>query len=287
MSFKGYLMKKIISIILTTVLSTSLFGLDIFSYVPVVGNVKNYTQVDYNITSKFGSYYRTPVGKTIHTLNVSGKEIETTELSAKDTVIGKTVATYDIYGNLTGETSYSSDDIVLWNTVIKYDQNKRPVDLSEFGKNKQLKDKIIYTYNDQGLKSEETGYDSEGALIWKVVYKYTDDKKLEVMTEYDEDGIFCSQNKYTYKPNGKVESIVIKDAFTNTEQILVFRYASNDQLTEVTTFGDLSKTNIIKRVLIKYDTLGNVAKISEYNVAPKFGTIVNELVSVTEYTYTY
>ena len=42
---------------------------------------------------------------------------------------------------------------------------------------------------------------------------------------------------------------------------------------------------IIYRVIVKYDSIGNVAKVSEYEIAQKFGTTVNDLVSVTEYTY--
>ena len=280
-------MKKLLLSILITAFGFSLFAIDIFDYIPVVGNVKNYTQIDYDITSKFGNYYRIPIGKVIHTLNVSGKEIETTELTPKDAVICKTVLTYDLYGNLTGEISYNSEDIVLWNSVVKYDENKRRIDISEFGKNKELKDKIIYSYDDNGVLTEETGYNGDGALIWKVVYKYNSDKRIEVMTEYDSDGEMSYRESYTYKANGKMESIVVKDTFEDIENILVFRYADNEQLTEITTFSDLKKSDISKRVIIKHDKLGNVAKVSEYNVAHKFGTIVNELMTVTEYNYNY
>ena len=38
-------------------------------------------------------------------------------------------------------------------------------------------------------------------------------------------------------------------------------------------------------MIIKYDSTGNVAKVSCYNVGNKFGTTVNELSSISEYVY--
>ena len=61
-------MKKIISFVAAAAMSFALFGLDIFNYVQINGNVKNYTQTDYDIGSKFGNLTRTPVLKTVTTL---------------------------------------------------------------------------------------------------------------------------------------------------------------------------------------------------------------------------
>lgn len=282
-------MKKVLLSLLSFIFCSSLFAIDIFSFVPVTGNVKNYTQIDYDISSKFGSYYKAPIGKVLHTLNVSGKEIETTELTPgkNPSVINKTVISYDVYGNKTGEVAYTKDDLVMWSSVISYKDNKM-IDISEYGKDNQLKAKIIYTYDETtNLMIDETGYNGDGALVWKVVYKYDDNKRVVEENEYSSDGALSISQSYTYKSNGKIESVVVYDAYTKSQEIYVFRYKGNDQLAEVTTFGDMDKTNIIGRYMISYDTVGNVAKVTEYNVAQKFGTTVNELVAVTEYLYTY
>ena len=50
----------------------------------------------------------------------------------------------------------------------------------------------------------------------------------------------------------------------------------------------LDKNNeIINRLVIKYDSVGNVAKLSNYAVSQKFGTTVNELTSQTEFVFEY
>lgn len=275
-------MKKILLGIIAAAFVTSLYAVDIFSYVPVTGNFKNYTQIDYSITTKFGNYFRTPSSKVIHTLNTSGKEVETSELTPKDVILDRTVSKYDVYGNLIEQATYDSDSVLLWNTVITYKGNQR-VDCSEYGKEGTLKAKTIYSYDSEtGLMSDETGYDGDGALIWKTVYKYAE-KKLDTVYEYYSDGSLSREEKYTYTSDGKIESITTYDVFTESSEILVFRYSSSNLLTEITTYG--SDKQITKRQLIKYDSTGNVAKVSDYDVAEKFGTTVNELVLITEYIY--
>lgn len=274
-------MKKLLIGALTVLLSTSLFAMDIFNYVPVTGNVKNYTQTDYAITTKFGNYYRTPSSKSIHTLNTSGKEVEVTELTPKDVVIEKIVTKYDLYGNLTEQAAYNSESVLMWKNVITYNGSKK-VDSSEYGKDGVLKAKTIYTYEENNLV-DETGYDGEGALAWKIIYKYTEDNKLDVMYEYNGDGSLSRKETYAYTESGKIESITIYDNFSNETEMLVFRYASNGTITEVTTYGN--DNQITKRTLIKYDASGNVGRVSDYAVAEKFGTTVNELIFISEYSY--
>ena len=66
---------------------------------------------------------------------------------------------------------------------------------------------------------------------------------------------------------------------------MVFRYASNGSLSEITTYD--SNKQVTKRTLIKYDAKGNANKVSEYAVAEKFGTTVNELTAMSEYSFEY
>ena len=75
------------------------------------------------------------------------------------------------------------------------------------------------------------------------------------------------------------------DAFAGKQTSLVFRYGANGALNEITTYN--SDKQVIKRTLIKYDAKGNVNKVSEYDVAEKFGTTTNELTAMSEYTFEY
>ena len=56
-------------------------------------------------------------------------------------------------------------------------------------------------------------------------------------------------------------------------------------MNEITTYD--SNKQVIKRTLLKYDAKGNVNKVSEYDVAEKFGTTVNDLVAMSEFSFEY
>ena len=274
-------MKKILTLVAVAAMSFSLFGLDIFNYVQINGNVKNYTQIDYDIGSKFGNYTRTPVLKTITMLDNSGRAVEMTELSARDAILNKTTSKYDVYGNLIEQTCYDADSKLLWRDVVTYN-NGQKADSSEYDKNGSLRSKIIYAYA-EGKLSEETGYDGDGALIWKIIYKYNPAGKIADTFEYSADGSLETQETYTYLDDGKIESLVTFNAFTGETTRKVFRYAANATLSEITTYDEAKQ--VTNRLIIKYDAGGNVSKVSEYNVAQKFGTTVNELIEMSEYSY--
>ena len=57
------------------------------------------------------------------------------------------------------------------------------------------------------------------------------------------------------------------------------------KLDEIITYNQ--NNEIINRLQIKYDSVGNVAKLSNYAVSQKFGTTVNELTSQTEFVFEY
>ena len=274
-------MKKILTLVAVVAMSFSLFGLDVFNYVQINGNVKNYTQIDYDIGSKFGNLTRTPVLKTVTSLDNAGRAVEITELSARDAVLNKTSNKYDVYGNVTEQTAYDADSKLLWRNVFSY-KNGQKADVSEYDKNGLLRSRTIYGYTD-GKLSEETGYDGDGALLWKIIYKYTPAGKYSDVFEYSADGSLDLQETYSYADDGKLESLVTFDTYTQQKTRKVFRYASNGTLSEITTY-DADK-QVRNRVIIKYDAGGNVSKVSEYNIAQKFGTTVNELIAMSEFTY--
>lgn len=274
-------MKKIFSGVSIALLGAALFGLDIFTYAPISGNVQSYTQTDFAVTSKFGNYFRTPSAKIIHNLNLAGKEVETTEYSPKDVELSKIISKYDATGNLTEQTCYDSNKEVLWKSVTTFKAGKK-VDCSEYGKNGILKGKVIYTYSD-GVLSEETGYDGEGAILWKTVYKYDEENRVAEVNEYCGNGQLDKQSTYTYAKNGKIDSISTFDNYLKKTETLVFKFTADGILSQITTY-DADK-QITKRIIVKCDSSNNVAKVSEYNIAQKFGTTVNELISVSEFIY--
>ncbi len=276
-------MKKILSLVLAAGFSFSLFAANIFTYAPLTGSVKSYTQTEFSIASKFGNYFRTPSTKYNHVFDENGNEVELNEMTPRDAVINKLSSVYDEDGNLAEQTFINSDGDLIWKTKLSYKDGLK-VDLSEYDAKDILKDRTIYTY-DKDLLIDETSYDGEGALVWKTIYKYNSNGKLETISDYQADGNLSSEAIYAYNETGLLDSITYFDSFHGTQTQDVFRYGTNNVLNEITTYDSTKK--VIKRVLIKYDTTGNVNKVSVYNIAEKFGTTVNELVEMSEYVYEY
>lgn len=275
-------MKKLLSILSIASLSLSLFATDIFTYAPINGSIKNYTETVYSIASKFGNYFRTPNAKITHEFNASGKEVSSTEVTPRDAVVNKISSKYNAAGQLTEQACTNANGEAIWKSVITYKDGVK-VDLSEYDAKGNLKGKTIYTYEGEKLV-DETSYDGEGVLLWKTIYKYNAAGKVEFMNEYEATGALSAQNTYTYTEGGLVDSITTYDAFSGKQTQQVFRYA-NGTLNEITTYD--SQKQVIKRVLLKYDTNQNVIKVSDYDVAEKFGTTVNELIAMSEFVYEY
>ena len=276
-------MKKILSLAFVASFAISLFAADIFEYVPLKGNPKNYTKIEYSIASKFGNYFRTPKVKYLHIFDEEGKETESSELTPRDVVQNTISSVYDDNGNLVEQKFVNSDGELIWKTTFSYKDGFKS-DLSEFDKDDNLKEKVIYTYEND-LLVDESFYDGEGALFWKTIYSYNAAGKVDTIYDYNADGSLNNQKKFTYNEKGDIDTVDIYDSFSAKTTQEVFRYASNNTISEITTYD--SDKKVIKRLILKYDEKNNITKVSEYNVAQKFGTTVNELVAMSDYSYEY
>ena len=276
-------MKKLLALAITASLSLSLFAADIFTYAPITGNVKAYTETDFSIASRFGTLYRTPSSKITHNFDSNGKETTSSELTPKDAVINTITSSYDSAGKLSEQVCTNADGEIVWKNTYTY-KNGLKVDTSELDRKGNLRARTIYTYDDN-LLSDESCYDSEGALIWKTIYKYDENNRLSSVNEYNPDGSLSEQTSYNYTEAGAIDSLAKLDAYASRQTSLIFRYGTNGALNEITTYD--SDKQVIKRTLLKYDDKGNVNKVSEYDVAEKFGTTVNELVAMSEYSFEY
>ncbi len=275
-------MKKILALVFAASFSLSCFAADLFVYTPIKGNVKNYTQTDFSIASKFGSYYRTPNIKIIHVFDNTGKEVESTELSPHDAILDKIASSYDSYGNMTEQVCSDADGNLIWKNIISYKNGKKD-NCSEYDAKGNLKGKSIYTYDGDKL-IDETGYDGNGALIWKTIYKYDDNGRVSTIDEYSSDGTLSTEETYTYTEIGTIESVTTYDSFSDKTSQQVFRY-TDGLLTEITSYA--KNKEVTNRIIYKYDGKGNPVKVSEYNIANKFGTTVNELMFMSEVVYNY
>ena len=276
-------MKKLLAFALTAGVTLSLFAADIFTYAPITGSIKSYTETTFSIASRFGSLYRTPSTKILHNFDANNKETSSSELTPKDALINSIASSYDTAGNLSEQVCTNADGEIVWKNTFTY-KNGLKADSSEYDRKGNLRARTIYTYENK-LLTDESSYDGEGALIWKTIYKYDDNGRIASVNEYNPDGSLSEKNVYSYTETGAIDTIAKTDAYAGKETQLVFRYGANGVLNEITTYDNTKQ--VLKRTLLKYDEKGNVNKVSEYDVAEKFGTTVNELTAMSEYTFDY
>lgn len=276
-------MKKLIASVAVLFVGISLFAVDVKKYVPLKGAVKSYTMTDYEISSQFGDYFRTPEMKQAHIFN-GEIEAESSEYSPNDVLVSKITNAYNDTGKLVAQTANDANGKILWRSVITYNNKGLKVDTSEESSDGVLKGRTIYTYNESNLLVDETTYNGKGALVWKITYNYSGNRLVRE-SHYYADGLLYEAKEYTYNENGTTAAIATLGPVGNVMWREIFRYTDGGVLNEITTVDRDNRT--IGRKILRYDANGNLQRVSDYNVAQKFGTTVNELIDMQEYIYAY
>ena len=87
-------MKKTMIFLAVATLSAQIFAFDSEATLKPTTPIGGYTKIDYQITEKFGDYYRSPRAKFVHMFDANGRETEATELTSKDTVVDRITYKY-------------------------------------------------------------------------------------------------------------------------------------------------------------------------------------------------
>ncbi len=276
-------MKKIFISLLIINITLFSFAFDTSPFLKVSGSVKSYTKTDYSISQKFGNYFRTPNEKYKHVFNTTGQETESTEYTALDEFVDKVSYEYDSNNNLISQTAYDKNSKLEWKIVSTWNADGFKTEESEYDNNNTLKGKSIYSK--EGNAIDETYYNGDGSLVWKIVTKYGSLNKKTEELRYSENGTLNEKLTYTYSEKGLLKEISYTDKDANQIQKEEYYYDDNDLLTEISTFNQYNEKS--KRQFYKYDAKNNLIKTTTYNVTQKFGSVVNELTGMSEYTYEY
>ncbi|MBP3771700.1 MAG: hypothetical protein J6I53_03280 [Treponema sp.] len=273
-------MKKTLFILAAAALTAQAFAFDSEASLKPVGTVGEYTKTEYQITEKFGDYYRSPRAKFVHTFDSTGREIEASELTSKDALVDHITYKYD--GDKLVETVCTdSDGKVSWKITASYDADGNKTEESEFNSSDVLTNKTIWRVN--GKQTDESYYNADGALLSKIITKYDDQNRVVEIAQYAAQGHLEEKSSYSYNDAGKLSEIAYSNAVGAPSKKVVYRFDASYQITEEQTYNADNK--LIVRVIYKYDSTGNIIKTTTYNVADKFGTTVNELSGISEYSY--
>ena len=273
-------MKKTMLFLAAAALSAEIFAFDSEATLKPVSQIGGYTKIDYQITEKFGDYYRSPRAKFVHIFDANGRETEATELTSKDSVVDR--ITYKYEGdNLLERVCTDADGKILWKMACTYDEKGNKIDESEYNASNNLVNRTIWKIN--GNQIDESYYNSEGVLLSKIITKKDDQDRTAEVAQYAATGLLEQKAIYTYNDAGKLSEISYLNG-SNVQMLKkVYRFDASYQITEEQSYNTDNK--LIVRVIYKYDDAGNIIKTTTYNVADKFGTTVNELTGIAEYTY--
>lgn len=274
-------MKKTALLFFCAVLAGHLYAFDTEPSLAVKNGTREYTKTTYTISEKFGDYYRSPAAKFVHVFDANGREIESTELTNKDTVVDKVIYEYDANGRLTTTTCVNADGKINWKVVAVYDANGNKTEESQLTADDVLTSKSIWKYT--GKQAEEAYYDADGALLNKTITKY-DDKNREIeVAVYGANGNLEEKRVLAYNDADKLAEITFFNAADVPFKKIIYRFDAKYAVTEEQTYNAANKLAV--RMIYKYDDNGNLFRTTTYNIADKFGTTVNELVDIKEYAY--
>ena len=274
-------MKKTLFILLGAgALAAQLSAFDSGASLKPTGSVSEYTKTEYQITEKFGDYYRSPKAKFVHVFGANGKEIESSELTSKDSLVDR--VTYKYEGNNLVETVCADGDgKISWKIIATYDAAGNKIDESEYNASDVLVNRTIWKIN--GKEVDESYYNADGVLLSKIITKYDDLNRIAEVAQYHAAGFLEQKSVYSYNDAGKLSEISYYNGANLLARKLVYRFNASYQITEEQTYNAINK--LIARVIYYYDDTGNIIKTSTYRVADKFGTTVNELAGISEYSY--
>ena len=273
-------MKKTLLILATAALSAQVFAFDSEASLKPEGGVGQYTKIEYQITEKFGDYYRSPRAKFVHVFDATGLETEASELTSKDSLVDKITYKYE-GNNLIERVCTDADGKITWKITTAYDAEGNKTEESEFNAANTLINKTIWKIN--GNQIDESYYNADGALLSKIITKNDDQGRTAEVAQYAAAGNLEQKAVYTYNDAGKLSEISYSTATEPQTKKVVFRFDATYQITEEQTYNSENKLTV--RVIYKYDATGNIIKTTTYNVAEKFGTTVNELAGISEYNY--
>lgn len=275
-------MKKTMATALAAVLSLCAFCSDFsIGFIPE-GAVSSYTKTAYSVTSKFGDYFRTVTEKEMHTF-ADGLESDVSVYSPKDELLRKYAHTYNAEKKLTGFEYADFSSGVSLKTEFEYAADGKIKSETVTDANSgSLNSKSIFKYED--AKCTESLYDADGALVSRIISVQGESGKTSEEFQYNGDGTLSCSRKYAYTEDGKNALIEEYGADGTCLQKIVFRRdVSSGFLTEIQVYTEGSRLS--QRRIYKNDERGNPVRISYYNVAEKFGTIVNELERIEDFSY--
>ena len=276
-------MKKLLAATFALSMTLGAFAYDKETVAPV-GTVKSYTKINYTISSKFGTFYRTPETKYVHTFNMAGLESERTELTGTDTLTDRMTFQYDMSNTLLSTTLFNADGVQIEQTTYTYTPEGNLSWVEVTSKDGSLSSRTSYKVD--SVKEDKSEYDGEGQLVRKTLTIRTDDGNVSDIYIYNGDGSLSEKQSFSYDVSKNITDVSYFDEKETLVKKDLYRYKSGESKASEIQVFDANET-LLQRKILSYDEKGNMTKISTYTISNKFGETVTELSDIVEYIFQY
>lgn len=144
------------------------------------------------------------------TFDTNGQEIQQDLYGRDGTLFKKWLSAYDANGYKSEESQYEASGKLGWRRTFRYefDAQGRMSTLSIFDTDGTLDARMVKTYNERGLQTDNTTYDSKGSVSNQSLFSYDDKGALTEFALYNSAGVLVQKQT----PNsGQNEMILNND----------------------------------------------------------------------------
>ena len=173
------------------------------------------------------------------------------------------VTNYDKNGNAVEVINYKSDGAISSRHEYKYDKENRKIEYNQYqvpmgGKELRLSFKQVFTYDTNGNKKSEQGFD--GKNPYRITYGYFDDSKQKEILKYSAANIV--EEKWTFEHKENITTVFVYKTAGKLDKKIVRKYDSNSNLVDETSYSGAEKE--LGRTTFEYDSKNLLKAKSEF-----------------------
>lgn len=225
----------------------------------------------YALVGDVGDVYLDGI-KRKYNYNTDGKiQSISTEYSTFDKIgsVTTTNFSYDLNGNVIQQITKdeNGEQLERITFTLKYDTNDSIIEKIE--KSESNVTRVIYVYNDKGLKVRITNYNADGELDSEYKYKY-DELGNKIEEEYLFQGVSIWKNKFIYDEENRLVRVDEKTNKTEWRKLYEYSYDYNGNWIKKIHYEENGQESIVTRQIIYY-TEEELKSKSEFNFELEFG----------------
>jgi hypothetical protein len=173
---------------------------------------------------------------------------------------------FDTVGNKIEKYFYYSSGSLYIKYTFEYNNKGILTGISKFNSDSTLNRSSVYKYDDNENLIEINRYKPDKSLDKKSIYKYDDNRNLIEENEYKSDGSLDVRKTYKYDSNGdliKSEAYHSKEFLSKLNKKSIYKYDNNGNKIEENTYN--FNDSLIEESIYEFDENRNLIKLKRYD----------------------